>query len=333
MTSRLPHQIADSISLPVINAPMFLVSSPELVINSCKSGIIGSFPLLNARTSELLEQWMITITEQLDSAKQNDPDAKIAPWAVNLIVHKTNTRFEADMELIKQYKPPIVITSLGNPTSVAEMVHEYGGLVYSDVISLDHARKAAKTGIDGLILVCTGAGGHGGTLHPMAFLSAVKEFYDGTVILAGCISTGSDILASQVMGADLVYMGTSFIAAKESFASTEYQQMLIQSTLENIIYTDAISGISGNYLTASLQQAGYDLDKLKRKETIDLSFSETKAKAWKDIWSAGQGVGAVKDVKPVEEIVEKLEREYDDALNHVSSYKRNTRQSQLNSVE
>ncbi|MFC0187298.1 NAD(P)H-dependent flavin oxidoreductase [Fictibacillus aquaticus] len=310
----------NNMQLPVINAPMFLVSSPALVIESCKSGIIGSFPLLNARTSEILEEWMMTIKTALSEAKEQDVDRKIGPWAVNLIVHKTNKRFEEDMALIKKHQPPIVITSLGNPSAVAEAVHEYGGLVYSDVISLDHARKAARTGIDGLILVCTGAGGHGGTLHPMAFLKAVREFWEGTIILAGCITTGSDILAAQVMGADMVYMGTRFIATSESFASTEYQQLLIDSTLEDIVYTDAVSGISGNYLIPSLQRAGYDVEKLKRKETIDLSFSETKAKAWKDIWSAGQGVGGVKDVKPVAEVVRELQLEYTKAASKLPLY-------------
>lgn len=294
---------------------MFLVSSPDMVIESCKNGIIGTFPLLNARTSELLENWMKHISEELYKSQTEDPSAKIAPWGVNLIVHRTNKRFEEDLELIKKYEPPVVITSLGNPSNVAKIVHSYGGLVLSDVISLDHARKAAKTGIDGLILVCSGAGGHGGTLNPFAFLKAVKEFWDGLTILAGAISTGEEILAAKILGADLVYMGTRFIATQESSASEEYRQMLIASTLEDLVYTDAISGIKGNYLLPSLQKAGFDVENLMKKDSLDLSFSESKAKAWKDIWSAGQGVGSIKKISSIKEVVDKLKAEYQTALN------------------
>jgi nitronate monooxygenase len=318
--SKLPTKMSKQLTLPLINAPMFLVSSPDMVIESCRNGIIGTFPLLNARTSEILEKWMIRISEELKQAQQADPTAKIAPWGVNLIVHRTNKRFEEDLELIKKYEPPVVITSLGNPSDVAKIAHSYGGLVFSDVISLDHARKAAKTGIDGLILVCSGAGGHGGTLNPFAFLKAVKEFWDGITILAGAISTGEEILAAKILGADLVYMGTRFIATEESSASEDYRQMLIESTLEDLIYTDAISGIKGNYLLPSLQKAGFDTENLKKKE-VDLSFSESKAKAWKDIWSAGQGVGNIKKVSTVKEIIEELTAEYNKALTKNESSK------------
>ncbi|WP_419471031.1 NAD(P)H-dependent flavin oxidoreductase [Fictibacillus phosphorivorans] len=314
MSNKLPMNLSNQLSLPVINAPMFLVSSPDMVIESCKNGIIGTFPLLNARTSDLLENWMKHISEELSNAREKDPSAKIAPWGVNLIVHRTNKRFEEDLELIKKYEPPVVITSLGNPSDVAKIVHGYGGLVFSDVISLDHARKAAKTGIDGLILVCSGAGGHGGTLNPFAFLKAVKEFWDGMTILAGAISTGEEILAAKVLGADLVYMGTRFIATQESSASEDYRQMLIDSTLEDLVYTDAISGIKGNYLLPSLQRAGFDVENLMKKDDVDLSFSESKAKAWKDIWSAGQGVGSVKKISTIQEVVDELKEEYKKAL-------------------
>ncbi|MFG6496192.1 nitronate monooxygenase [Fictibacillus sp. UD] len=314
MNNSLPIKLSNQLILPVINAPMFLVSSPDMVIESCKNGIIGTFPLLNARTSDLLENWMKHIKEELEKSQTEDPSAKIAPWGVNLIVHRTNKRFEEDLALIKKYEPPVVITSLGNPSDVAKIVHEYGGLVFSDVISLDHARKAAKTGIDGLILVCSGAGGHGGTLNPFAFLKAVKEFWDGLTILAGAISTGEEILAAKILGADLVYMGTRFIATQESSASEEYRQMLIESTLEDLVYTDAISGIKGNYLLPSLQKAGFDVENLMKQDSIDLSFSETKAKAWKDIWSAGQGVGSVKKISTVKEVVDDLKSEYQKAL-------------------
>lgn len=306
--------MSNQLSLPVINAPMFLVSSPDMVIESCKNGIIGTFPLLNARTSDLLENWMKHISDEIKKTREDNPSSKIAPWGVNLIVHRTNKRFEEDLELIKKYEPPIVITSLGNPSDVAKIVHGYGGLVFSDVISLDHARKAAKTGIDGLILVCSGAGGHGGTLNPFAFLKAVKEFWDGITILAGAISTGEEILAAKIIGADLVYMGTRFIATLESSASDEYRKMLIESTLEDLVYTDAISGIKGNYLLPSLQKAGFDIENLMKKGAVDLSFSESKAKAWKDIWSAGQGVGSIKKISTIKEVVDELKAEYQKAL-------------------
>ncbi|OOE14607.1 NAD(P)H-dependent flavin oxidoreductase [Fictibacillus arsenicus] len=320
MSGKLPIKLSNQLSLPIINAPMFLVSSPDMVIESCRNGIIGTFPLLNARTSELLENWMIRISKELKQVQEEDSTAKIAPWGVNLIVHRTNKRFEEDLELIKKYEPPVVITSLGNPNDVAKIVHSYGGLVFSDVISLNHARKAAKTGIDGLILVCSGAGGHGGTLNPFAFLKAVKEFWDGITILAGAISTGEEILAAKILGADLVYMGTRFIATEESSASEDYRQMLIDSTLEDLIYTDAISGIKGNYLLPSLQKAGFNKENLKKKE-VDLSFSESKAKAWKDIWSAGQGVGNIKKVSTIKEIIEDLRAEYNIALTKNESLK------------
>jgi len=314
LSKKLPLNLSNHLSLPVINAPMFLVSSPDMVIESCKNGIIGTFPLLNARTSDLLENWMKHISEELSNAREENPSAKVAPWGVNLIVHRTNKRFEEDVELIKKYEPPVVITSLGNPSDVAKIVHGYGGLVFSDVISLDHARKAAKTGIDGLILVCSGAGGHGGTLNPFAFLKAVKEFWDGMTILAGAISTGEEILAAKILGADLVYMGTRFIATQESSASEDYRQMLIDSTLEDLVYTDAISGIKGNYLLPSLQKAGFDVENLMKKDSVDLSFSESKAKAWKDIWSAGQGVGCVKKIATIQEVVDDLKAEYKKAM-------------------
>lgn len=313
MPKQLSSKITNQMTLPVIAAPMFLVSSPDMVIEGCKSGIIGSFPLLNARTVEVLDEWMKHISEELAKAQKENPEQRIAPWAVNLIVHRTNTRYEADLELIKKYQPPIVITSLGKPETVVRIVHEYGGLVFSDVSNLAHARKAAETGVDGLILVCGGAGGHAGTLNPMAFIGAVKEFWDGITILSGCISNGQDILAAQALGADFAYMGTRFIAASESFASTEYQEMLIESTMEDLIYTDAFSGVKANYLIPSIQKAGLDPEQLQKAEAIDFS-KMNEAKAWKHIWSAGQGVSMVKHVLPMAAIVEELQAQYDQAL-------------------
>jgi nitronate monooxygenase len=315
MHHKLPPHIADQLVLPVIAAPMFLVSSPDMVIESCKAGIIGSFPLLNARTVDILDDWMKRITEELERIRKEHPNRRVAPWAVNLIVHRTNKRYEDDFNLIKKYQPPIVITSLGDPTPVVNVVHEYGGLVFSDVSTLYHAKKAARTGVDGLVLVCSGAGGHAGTINPFAFVGEVREFWDGITILAGSLSSGRDILAAKALGVDLAYLGTRFIPASESFASEDYKRMLIESTLDDLIYTDAFSGVNANYLKPSIRRAGLDPDRLQKKEAVDFSdLNQTDAKAWRDIWSAGQGVGQIKRVQPVAEIVADLRREYEEAL-------------------
>lgn len=318
MLYKLPPHIADQLVLPVIAAPMFLVSSPDMVIESCKAGIIGSFPSLNARTVDILNDWMKRITEELERIREDKPNHHIAPWAVNLIVHRTNKRYEADLDLIKKYQPPIVITSLGNPTPVVNIVHEYGGLVFSDVSTLVHAKKAARTGVDGLILVCSGAGGHAGTINPFAFVGEVQEFWDGITILAGCLSSGRDILAAKALGVDLAYMGTRFIPVSESFASEDYRNMLIQSTLDDLIYTDAFSGVNANYLKSSIRRAGLNPDHLQKKEAVDFSdLNQTDSKAWRDIWSAGQGVGQIKRVQTVAEVVADLRREYDEVLGNL----------------
>ncbi len=322
MAKNLLADIVNQTTLPIIAAPMFLVSNPEMVIEGCKAGIIGSFPLLNARTAEVLDNWMERIIAELKKAKADDPEQRIAPWAVNLIVHRTNKRYEEDLELIKKHQPPIVITSLGNPSSVVSIVHEYGGLVFSDVINLTHARKAAQTGVDGLILVCNGAGGHAGTINPIAFTGAVKEFWDGITILAGCISHGQDILAAQALGADFAYMGTRFIATSESMASEEYQHMLAESTFEDLIYTDAFSGVKANYLIPSIKKAGLNPDDLVKKEAMDFSYSQVNqsdAKAWKNIWSAGQGVGGIKETAPIAQVVQQLRTEYEQAYESLLS--------------
>ncbi|MFC7440705.1 NAD(P)H-dependent flavin oxidoreductase [Laceyella putida] len=318
MHHKLPPHIADQLVLPVIAAPMFLVSSPEMVIEGCKAGIIGSFPLLNARSVNILDDWMKRIVEELERIRENNPNHRIAPWAVNLVVHRTNKRFETDLDLIKKYQPPIVITSLGDPTPVVNIVHEYDGLIFSDVSTLVHAKKAARTGVDGLVLVCSGAGGHAGTLNPLAFVGEVREFWDGITILAGCLSSGRDILATEALGVDLAYMGTRFIPASESFASEEYKNMLIESTLDDLIYTDAFSGVNANFLKPSIRRNGLDPDRLQKKEAVDFShLNEADSKAWRDIWSAGQGVGQIKRVQTVAEIVADLRREYDEALRNL----------------
>ncbi|MFA1710109.1 NAD(P)H-dependent flavin oxidoreductase [Peribacillus frigoritolerans] len=318
MRNNLSQTITDQLVLPVITAPMFLVSSPDMVISASSSGIIGSFPSLNARTVEVLGEWMERITEELAELQINEPNRRIAPWALNIVLHqKENGRVKEEIALIKKYKPPIVMTALGNPSEVVEIVHSYGGIVFSDVTTLVHAKKAAKSGVDGLILVCSGAGGHAGTLNSFAFIREVKEFWDGITILAGGISSGQDILAAQVLGADFVYMGTRFIAASESLASEEYRKMLIDSKIDDLLYTDVYSGIHANYLKPSLISAGLDPD----NPGTHASFKQKGIKVWKDIWSAGHCVGRTKRVQTVPEIIAELHREYDESHKSLFSSK------------
>ncbi len=291
--------------LPVIVAPMFLVSTPQMVIESGRAGVIGSFPLLNARPAEECAKWLVEVKEALGDI----------PWAVNFISHRgSNKRYDEDVELIREHQPPIVITSLGSPAEVLEIVHAYGGLVYSDVANAKHAKKAAQSGVDGLILVCAGAGGHGGTLNPFAFIAAVKKFFDGTIILSGSLSTGQDVAAALLMGADYAYMGTRFLAVEESSAPEEYKQMVIDSSIEDILYTDSFSGVPVNVLIPSLEKQGIDPKTLKPKKEVDLSHL-VNAKAWRDIWSAGHGVTTVAKRETVKEAVEQLEREYEEGVN------------------
>lgn len=298
--------------LPIIVAPMFLVSTPEFVIESCRAGVIGSFPLLNARPIEECEKWLQEIKDAL-------PDQ---PWAVNFACHrKTNKRYDEDLELIKKYEPPIVLSSLGHPGELLEVVHSYGGKVFADVITVTHAKKSVDAGVDGLILVCSGAGGHGGTLNPFAFFHEVRAFFNGTLILAGAISTGSDILAAEVLGAEFVYMGTRFLNASETSAPEEYQQMVIEATIDDILYTNAFSGVYANMLIPSIVKSGIDPKTLKHREDIDLNHL-LDAKAWKDIWSAGQGVGTVQKVEPVRDIITTLSKEYDKAREKLTSLSR-----------
>ncbi|WP_188208062.1 NAD(P)H-dependent flavin oxidoreductase [Alkalibacillus aidingensis] len=286
--------------LPLIVAPMFLVSTPKMVIEAGKSGVIGSFPLLNARPIETCVEWLKEVKAELTDQ----------PWAVNFIAHKkSNKRYTEDLELIREYQPPIVITSLGSPKEAIEVVHGYGGTVYSDVATVEHAKKAARSGVDGLILVCAGAGGHGGTLNPFAFIAAVKEFYDGKIVLSGSISTGKDIAAAQLMGADYAYMGTRFLVAKESHAPEAYKDMVLESTMEDVIYTDAFSGVHANLLKPSLRKQGIDPHELTSKGEVDLTHL-VDVKAWRDLWSAGHGVTTVKEKKTTKEIINQLSEEY-----------------------
>jgi nitronate monooxygenase len=297
--------------LPVIVAPMFLTSGPELVIACCNAGVVGTFPALNQRTSDGVDEWLMKIRGGLA--------AVAAPYGVNLIVHKTNPRLAADLALCVKHKVPVVITSLGAATEVVNAVHSYGGLVFHDVTTARHARKAAEAGVDGLILVAGGAGGHAGTLSPFALIAEIRGFFDQTVILAGCISTGGDVAAAQMMGADLAYMGTRFIATAESMASQANKQMLVDATAADIIYTPAISSIPANFLRQSIIAAGLDPERLVSPAGVDLGHitdpykkeaGKPESKAWRDIWSAGQGVASIHDVLPVAELVSRLRAEY-----------------------
>ncbi len=312
-------KLAEQMVLPIIVSPMFIISTPEMVLASCKAGVIGTFPTLNARTEEQLEEWFLEIKNEHAKLQDEHTEKKVAPWGVNLIVHSTNHRYESDLELIKKYQPPIVITSLGKPVNEVKIVHEYGGLVFSDVISIKHAKKAAEAGVDGLILVCNGAGGHGGTLNPFAFIAEVKQFWDGIIILAGCISNGQEILAAKTLGADFVYMGTRFIASLEAVTKDGYKEMLVESNANDIVYTDTFSGVNANYLVPSIKNAGLDPANLPRKSEMNVARKQNDAKAWKDIWSAGQGVGSIKDIQPIGTIIRTLQQEYEEVISTLTS--------------
>jgi len=301
----IPASLNKNLSLPVLCAPMFIVSNPDLVIAQCKSGVIGSFPALNARPKELLDEWLSSITSEL----ANDPNA--APFAVNQIIHASNERLEYDMALCVQYEVPLIITSLAAPTKIVPWVHEYGGLVFHDVISVRHAEKALEAGVDGLILVCAGAGGHAGTLNPFALVGEIRKFYDGPIALSGSISNGSAILAAQAMGADFAYIGTRFIATHEANAVEAYKQAIVDSAAVDIVYTPYFTGVNGNYLKKSVVAAGLDPDNLPVSDGKIANFaSATTAKAWRDIWGAGQGVGGIDEILPTAELVAKLMHEY-----------------------
>jgi nitronate monooxygenase len=294
---------------------MFIVSTPKLVAAQCKAGIVGAFPALNARPQPLLDDWLSELTEELAAFQRANPDAMVAPYAVNQIVHSSNDRLAQDMASCVKYKVPIIITSLRPPTEVVQAVHGYGGLVFHDVINLKHAEKAASQGVDGIIAVCAGAGGHAGTLSPFALVKQIREVYAGTILLSGAMSTGADVLAALAMGADLAYLGTRFIATAEANAAEEYKQMLVQSRAEDIVYTSLFSGVNGNYLRGSITRAGLDPDRLAdgSKEAMNFSSGAT-AKAWKDIWGAGQSVSGIHDVASVATVVDRMAAEYQAAL-------------------
>ena len=305
--------IFKNLSLPVIAAPMFLISGPKLVIECCKNGIIGTFPALNQRTTEGFEKWIIEIKSALDLFEK-ETGKKAAPFGVNLIVHQTNPRVKADLEICIKHKVPIIITSLGAVPQLVGAIHSYGGLVFHDVIKKRHAEKAAEAGVDGLILVCAGAGGHAGTLNPMPFVAEIKKFFHKTILLSGCISNGQDIASALQMGADIAYMGTRFINTKESKAPEDYRKMIIESDANDIVYTAAISGVSANFLRPSLEAMGITEEMLKKTKKIDfgkeLSAMEKEAKAWSTIWSAGQGVTNISDNPTVKDLVDLMKKEF-----------------------
>ena len=314
----IPAALENKLNLPVIGAPLFIISHPPLVIAQCMAGVVGSFPALNARPKEQLDDWLAEITETLATARANDPQRRIAPYAVNQIVHASNDRLDHDMNLCEKHKAPMLITSLRAPGDVVKQAHSWGGIVFHDVISVRHAEKALETGVDGLILVCAGAGGHAGTLSPFALVREVRRFYNGPIALSGSIAHGSSILAAQAMGADFAYMGTRFIATQEARAVDAYKDAIVNSTAQDIVYSSLFTGIHGNYLKSSVKAAGLDPDNLPSADKTAMNFGGNAVKAWKDIWGSGQGVGQMDDVPTTAALVERLQAEYREAAQTLS---------------
>lgn len=306
----LPASLSDALSLPVIGSPMFIVSGPELVIAQCLNGVVGSFPALNARPADQLDIWLTRIKSELAAAKAADPTRKIAPFAVNQIVHASNDRLMHDMQACVRHQVPIIITSLRAPGEIVAAAHSYGGLVFHDVTNIRHAQKALEAGVDGLILVCAGAGGHAGMLSPFALVGEIRRFYDGPVILSGAIATGQAILSAQAMGADLAYIGTRFIATQEANAAQGYKDMIVGTSAADIVYTPYFTGVPGNYLKPSIAAQGLDPDDLPHADKTKMSFGSGTAKAWRDIWGSGQAVGLIDDAPPVAAVIDRLKAEY-----------------------
>jgi nitronate monooxygenase len=312
----LPPLLRDRLRLPIIASPLFIISGPDLVIAQCKAGIVGAFPSLNARPLSQLDEWLARITEELAAWDKAHPEAPSAPYAVNQIVHKTNNRLEADVELCAKYKAPLVITSLGARTDVNDAVHGWGGIVMHDVITSAFARKAVEKGADGLIPVAAGAGGHAGKLSPFALIQELREWFDGPIALSGAIAHGAAVLAAQAMGADLAYIGSAFIATEEANAAPGYKEMIVERGAEDIVYTNLFTGVHGNYLRPSIERAGLDPDNLPVADPSKMNFASggnQEAKAWRDIWGCGQGIGAVKAVETVADRVARLAAEYEAA--------------------
>ncbi|RBW51259.1 NAD(P)H-dependent flavin oxidoreductase [Marinobacter sp. F3R11] len=317
----LPDALKGKLNLPVLCSPMFIISTPKMVIEQCKAGIIGSFPALNARPAEKLDEWLTEIEETLASYQAENPDLKVGPYAVNQIAHPTNDRLEHDMQVCVKHKVPIIITSLQANPMVIEAAHSYGGLVFHDVTNIRHAKKALSMGVDGLILVTAGAGGHAGTLSPFALLSEIRQIFNGPVVLGGAITKGNHVLSAEVMGADMAYMGTRFIATEEANADQEYKDMIVESSASEIVYTNLFTGVHGNYLRGSILRAGMDPDNLPESDKSKMSFGSdrTKSKAWRDIWGAGQGVGGITQQKSVADAVAELRDEYETAKQQITS--------------
>lgn len=306
--------------LPVIGSPLFIISNPKLVIAQCKAGIVGSFPALNARPQSQLDEWLDEITSELDSYNKANPDAPAAPYAVNQIVHRSNDRLEADLATCEKYKVPLVITSLGAREELNQAVHGWGGETMHDIINIKFAHKALEKGADGLIPVCAGAGGHAGTLSPFGLVSEIREFFDGPIALSGSISTGAGVLGAQAMGADYAYIGSAFIATEEARASEAYKQSIVDSTAEDIIYSNLFTGVHGNYLRKSIEDAGLDPNNLPESDPSAMNFGSggnTDAKAWKDIWGSGQGVGSIKKVQSAGAYVSELQAQYEAAKQRI----------------
>ena len=308
----LPEILKSTLRIPVVGAPLFIVSHPALVLAQCKAGIVGSFPALNARPEAQLDEWLAEITEELRNHDEKNPDRPAAPFAVNQIVHRSNKRLEHDLMMCVKYKVPVVISSLGAVPEVNEAIYSYGGIVLHDIINNRHANSAIRKGADGLIAVAAGAGGHAGPLSPFALVQEIREWFDGPLLLSGAIATGGAILGAQAMGADLAYIGSPFIATNEARAVDSYKQMIVDSASSDIVYSNYFTGIHGNYLKPSISKAGMDPDHLPEADPSKMDFeaATTGAKAWKDIWGCGQGIGAIKEILPASDLVARLEREY-----------------------
>ena len=308
----LPGVLA-TLPLPIIGAPLFIISNPKLVIAQCEAGVVGAMPALNARPAELLDEWLAEITETLAAYNKANPDKPAAPFAINQIVHKSNDRLEHDMAVCAKYKVPIIITSLGARIDVNEAVHAWGGVVMHDIINNFFAKKAIEKGADGLIAVAAGAGGHAGVKSPFALIQEIREWFDGPVALSGSIASGGAVLAAQAMGADFAYIGSAFVATDEARAAADYKQMIVDSTSDDIVYSNLFTGVHGNYLKGSIKAAGLDPDNLPASDPSQMNFGGSGAKAWKDVWGCGQGIGAIKSVQPAAELIGRLKREYESA--------------------
>lgn len=325
----LPKSFEGKLSLPVISAPMFLASTPAMVIANCTNGVIGTFPAANQRTTRGLEEWIVEIRQAI-ATFEIETGKKAAPFGVNLIVHKSNPRVYEDLKILVKHEVPLLVTSLGAVSDVVDAIHSYGGVVFHDVVNARHGKKAMQAGVDGLIAVSTGAGGHAGDLHPFALIQELRSFFDKTIILSGCISTGAEVAAAQCLGADLAYMGTRFLATKECQVNDRYKELLVKSNANDIIYTNAISGIPANFIKQSVTDAGFDLNNLPTPDGFDIGAemddedthndaATIEAKPWKDIWSAGQGVSAINDVPSISELIKQLDKEYKETKQRMAS--------------